>query len=67
MQQERKLVTAEAVESIGIRRSTLYRMVKEGKVPCYKTGVKGRGVRFDVDEVLAALRQPAKQPDGGAE
>jgi excisionase family DNA binding protein len=52
-----KLVKArilkEALE--GIAGSTIYRMAKEGKIPCYRVG--RRGIRFDVEEVRAALRR----------
>lgn len=34
---------------------------KKGKIPYYKVGAKGRGVRFVLEEVLDALRMP--RPD----
>ncbi len=40
----------------GLSRSTFYKMVQAGKVPFYKIGVKGRGLRFSIAEVRQALR-----------
>lgn len=34
----------------------LYRMARQGLIPCIRTGLSGRGVRFIPSEVLAALR-----------
>lgn len=56
----KKLVTAGAFLAVGIPRGTVYKMAKDHRIPVYKTGAKGRGLRFDLDEVLAALRQPVK-------
>ncbi|MBX3328300.1 MAG: hypothetical protein U0223_08265 [Nitrospira sp.] len=57
---EHCLVTADELETLGIlRRGTAFRMAKAGLIPSYQCGVKGRGVRFRADEVLAALRRPA--------
>jgi hypothetical protein len=57
----RSLVSAAALEQRGIlRRGTAYRMAKAGQIPCYSVGTKGRGVRFRVEEVLAALRRPVQ-------
>ena len=53
------LVTATALEELGILpKGTSYKMVKAGTIPSYVVGVKKRGVRFRVEEVLAALRRP---------
>ena len=55
-----KLETAAKLEALGIlKRGTAYRMAKEGQIPSYLVGRKGRGIRFRVDEVLTALRRPA--------
>lgn len=57
---ERGLVSAVALEQRGILpKGTAYRMAKAGQIPSYTVGAKGRGVRFRIDEVLAALRRPA--------
>jgi excisionase family DNA binding protein len=54
------LVTASELERLNVLpRGTAYRMVSAGLLPAYQCGVKGRGVRFRVDEVLAALRRPS--------
>ena len=54
-----ELVTAAVLEERGIlKRGTAYKMCRAKKLVCYRTGVAGRGIRFRVDEVLAALRCP---------
>ena len=56
---EKALVTATRLEQQNIlRKGTAYRMAKEGQIPSYLVGRKGRGIRFCVDEVLATLRRP---------
>jgi excisionase family DNA binding protein len=61
-----ELVSATVLERRGIlRKGTAYRMVRAGLLPAYKCGVKGRGVRFKVSEVLEALRQPVVSPNTG--
>ena len=56
-----ELVSAGALEQRGILpRGTAYKMAKEGQIPSYSVGAKGRGVRFRVEEVLAALRRPVR-------
>jgi predicted DNA-binding transcriptional regulator AlpA len=66
----RKLVTADAVEkAIDLKKPALYRLVRANRIPVYKLG-RERGLRFIVDEVLAAIRQAptdaeaAKASDG---
>ena len=54
-----QLVTAQELETREVmKRGTAYRMVEAGKLPHYVIGNSGRGIRFRVDEVLAALRRP---------
>jgi hypothetical protein len=68
MTSEHCLVTADELEKLGIlRRGTAYRMQAEGKIPHYVVGCRGRGIRFKVDEVLAALRRPATSEKAGLE
>jgi excisionase family DNA binding protein len=56
-----ELVTAAGLEDRGILpKTTAYKMARAGHIPSYAIGTKGRGVRFRVEEVLAALRRPAK-------
>jgi len=56
---EEMLVSATVLEQRGILpRGTAYRMAKAGQLPSYAIGAKGRGVRFRISEVLAALRRP---------
>ena len=40
----------------GMPKATFYKMVKAGRIPSYKVGVKGRGLRFSIAEVREALR-----------
>ncbi|HWF59544.1 MAG TPA: hypothetical protein VN666_04450 [Nitrospira sp.] len=55
-----ELVTATVLEQRGIlRKSTAYKMAAQGKLPHYVVGCHDRGVRFRIEEVLAALRRPA--------
>lgn len=54
-----ELVSAAILEQRGIMsKSTAYLMAREKMIPSYSVGAKGRGVRFRIDEVLAALRRP---------
>lgn len=54
-----ELVSAGTLEQRGILpKGTAYKMAKAGQLPSYVVGAKGRGVRFRVEEVLAALRRP---------
>ena len=56
-----ELVSAGTLEQRGILpKGTAYRMAAAGQIPSYSVGTKGRGVRFRVPEVLAALRRPAQ-------
>ena len=49
--------------ALGITTGCLYRMAREGLVPSYRVGAQQRGVRFDLDEVRAALRQEGERQD----
>ncbi len=54
------LVTVkQAAGQLGMAPSSLYRLCKSGRVPSYAAGMKGYGVRVDIDEARAALRRPA--------
>ena len=57
-----KLATAEAIENaINLKKPALYRLGRQGRVTVYRTGKRG-GLRFMLDEVLSAIRQPATAP-----
>ena len=45
-----------AAAALGVPAGTLYRMVLAG-LPAYRIGQRGRGLRFDMSEVLAWLRR----------
>lgn len=54
---EAPLVDADACAAAqGMSRSTFYKMVQAGRIPSYKVGVKGRGLRFSIAEVRQALK-----------
>ena len=56
---QQELLSAVDLERRGIlSKGTAYRMAKLRLIPSYAVGPKGRGVRFRVEEVLAALRRP---------
>jgi excisionase family DNA binding protein len=56
---DEKLKTATEIEMIlGIPKDTLYRQARSGRVPSYRVGPKGCGVRFTVHEIKEALRRP---------
>lgn len=67
MAEERvELVTASDLQRLNIlTKGTAYRMAKRGQIPSYSVGTEGRGVRFRVDEVLAALKRPSGPETAG--
>lgn len=53
------LVSARTLEEKQILpKGSAYRLAKQGLIPCFSVGEKGRGVRFRVSEVVEALRRP---------
>lgn len=55
-QPERKIVRAETLATLlSCAKSTVYAMAKSGKIPKLLLGKQG--VRFDIDEVLEALKK----------
>ena len=62
--QDEELVTAAELQRRGILKAGVaYLMARAGVIPCYAVGIKKRGVRFLVPEVLAALRRPTASPE----
>ena len=58
---QRELVKAMRLEELKILpKDTAYKMARAGLIPSYSVGPKRGGVRFDADEVLAALRRNNK-------
>jgi hypothetical protein len=58
------LETAAELEKAGIlKKSSAYKLAKQGIIPSYLVGPKQTGVRFRRSEVLAALRRPARAGD----
>ena len=41
---------------VGTTASTLWRMAEQGLIPCLRTGLTGRGIRFIPSEVRTALK-----------
>ena len=56
MQSIKQLARAdELARRLNCGKSTIYSLVKAGKIPCI--GIGKTGVRFDIDEVLKALKK----------
>lgn len=54
-QTPKQLVTSEVVASrLGVQPDTIRRWALDGRIPVYRIGLKT--LRFDLDEVLAAIR-----------
>ena len=55
------LVSARQLEELGImKKGAAFRMAKAGMLVHYRTGASRGGIRFRVQEVLDAMRVPAK-------
>jgi hypothetical protein len=64
MSDRHSLVSADiCARALDITRGCLYRMARQGLVPSYRVGVQQRGLRFDVEEVKAALRRDDAQDE----
>jgi hypothetical protein len=62
-QDEIPLFAQDCAPRVGTSKSALLRMGREGIVPCIRTGVKGKGVRFVPRDVRQALQdRPAWSP-----
>lgn len=55
-EQELALTAQECAPLVGTTPSTLWKMADLGIVPCLRTGITGRGIRFLPSEVRAALK-----------
>lgn len=44
-------------KKLGQATSSIYRLSRSGAIPSFKAGPRGRGVRFDLNEVRQALRR----------
>lgn len=53
---EQALTARECAPLVGTTASTLWRMAEERVIPCLRTGITGRGIRFIPSEVRAALK-----------
>jgi predicted DNA-binding transcriptional regulator AlpA len=59
---ETAVTAQECAPLVGSTASTLWRMADRGLIPCLRTGLTGRGIRFIPSEVRAALKaRPAWQ------
>jgi predicted DNA-binding transcriptional regulator AlpA len=62
--EDHPILARECAPLVGTSISCLYRMARQNIVPCHRTGVKGRGVRFVPKEVRQALQgRPAWSPN----
>lgn len=52
---------ATAAQRLGMTRSSIYRLVKMGRIPSFCAGPLQTGIRLDIEEVRKALRRP--RPD----
>jgi predicted DNA-binding transcriptional regulator AlpA len=59
IQDETPIHARDCAPLVGASVSSLYRMARQNIVPCHRTGVKGRGVRFVPKEVRQALQNRA--------
>ncbi len=50
------LVKAAAV--LGMSVGSVYKSARQGRIPFFAVGPNRGGIRFDIEEVKAALRQP---------
>ena len=58
------LVSARELEEKKILpKGSAYKLAKQGLIPCFSVGAKGRGVRFRISEVVEALRRPGCTSD----
>lgn len=63
MNVQQLLSAAECASLLRISTGSLYKMAREGLVPCYRVGQQQRGLRFDVDEVREALKQEVEEEE----
>ena len=52
---------ATAAQRLGMTRSSIYRLVKMGRIPSFCAGPLQTGIRLDIEEVRKALRRPQKE------
>ncbi len=57
----RLLRISELAAHLGVTKAQIYRLSAAGRIPRYKAG--HRTVRYDLDEVLAALRSAPPEPE----
>jgi len=59
-----RLVTAaEAAEIFRVKKLTIYRWAKQGKLPSWRVGPTGRMLRFAYSDIVALIRQRQAQPE----
>lgn len=61
MQANSTLSIAQAVRLLGIGRSTLYALIKEGRLPVRKLGKRTLILREDLDRFIASLPTKGKR------
>ena len=63
MNGQRMVNATECASLLRITTGSLYKMAREGLVPCYRVGQQQRSLRFDLDEVREALKQEVEEED----
>jgi excisionase family DNA binding protein len=58
----RKLMTRELAEVLAVSEDTIRSWVRDGRIPALRACRRGM-LRFDLDEVLAALRRAGRAPE----
>lgn len=59
LEQEQAVDVPEYARRDGVCKSVVYKMIKEGLIPCLRIGASGRGIRIIPSEARAALRSRA--------
>jgi excisionase family DNA binding protein len=59
MKKKSMMTVSEVANMYDLARNTVYRMVKERRIPCYRVGTKKSAIRFDKAELLAHSKRKA--------
>lgn len=54
---EQLVDVATAAQRLGMTKSSIYRLVKSGKIPAFSAGPLQTGIRLDIQEVREAIRK----------
>ena len=59
------LTTSELAAKLKVTTGSIYKGAQSGKIPSYRIGPKSGGLRFDLKEVLRAMRRSTQVPANG--